>query len=490
MLFNSFEFLVFFPLVSIVYFVLAPRWRWLWVLGASCYFYMAFQPIYILILAGTITIDYFAGLFIAQSEGRRRKLYLIASIVANVGVLAFFKYFNFLNDNIRDLLAAGGTHWPVSHLDILLPIGLSFHTFQSLSYTIEVYRGRQTVERSFGIFALYVMFYPQLVAGPIERPQNLLRQFHTAIPFDHHRVRSGLVLMGWGFFKKVVIADRLAPFVNAVYDSPTGWPGISLLVATVFFAFQIYCDFSGYSDIALGSAQVMGFKLMKNFDAPYLSSSVGDFWRRWHISLSTWFRDYVYIPMGGSQSPRLQRYFNLLVTFLLSGLWHGASWTYVIWGGLNGLYLVIEQALGWAPSSHKDRQAAPWGVGRRFVGWAITFSAISLSWIFFRARTLSDAIYVVGHLGDGLGSVLFHLTDFPYLRFYVMMRQSKVEFFLAVALIGFLLTTEAWNRRVSLREVLERRSAPIRWVAYYALLMAVVFLGAFNSVQQFIYFQF
>ena len=490
MLFNSFEFLIFFPLVTVVYFVLAPRWRWFWVLGASCYFYMAFQPIYILILAGTITIDYFAGLLIAQSVGQRKKAYLIASIVANVGVLAFFKYFNFLNDNVRGILAEGGVSWPVSDLDILLPIGLSFHTFQSLSYTIEVYRGRQEVERRFGIFALYVMFYPQLVAGPIERPQNLLRQFHAAHPFDHQQVRSGLLLMLWGFFKKLVIADRLAPFVNAVYDSPTGWPGISLLVATFFFAFQIYCDFSGYSDIALGSAQVMGFRLMKNFDSPYLSSSVGDFWRRWHISLSSWFRDYVYIPLGGSHSPRLRRYSNLLVTFLLSGLWHGASWTYVIWGGLNGLYLVIEQALGWAPPSHKGRQAAPWGVGRRFVGWAITFSAICLSWIFFRARTLSDAVYIVRHLGDGLGSVLLHLTDLPYIRFYVMMRQSKTEFLLAVTLIALLLATEAWNRRVPLRELLERRAAPIRWVAYYALVMAVVFLGAFNSVQQFIYFQF
>ena len=490
MLFNSFEFLVFFPIVTAVYFVLVPRWRWLWVLAASCYFYMAFRPVYILILAGTITVDYFAGLLIERAQGPTRKWWLVASIVANVGVLAFFKYFNFLNDNAHAAAAAVGSQWPVPHLSILLPIGLSFHTFQSLSYTIEVYRGRQVAERRFGIFALYVMFYPQLVAGPIERPQNLLRQFHEAHPFDHAQVRSGLLLMAWGMFKKVVIADRLAPFVNTVYDSPAGWPGISLLVATFFFAFQIYCDFSGYSDIALGSAQVMGFRLMRNFDSPYLSTSVGDFWRRWHISLSSWFRDYVYIPLGGSHSPRVRRYINLLVTFLLSGLWHGANWTYVIWGGLNGLYLVIEQVLGWAPSSRKERQQVAWGPLRKVVGWVITFSAICLSWIFFRARTLHDALYVVRHLGDGLGSVWSHATDLPYIRFYVMMRQSKSEFLLATSLIVLLMATEAINRKVPLRATLESKPTPIRWFAYYGLVAAVIFLGAFNSVQQFIYFQF
>lgn len=490
MLFNSFEFLLFFPLVTFVYFVLTPKYRWIWLLGASCYFYMAFQPIYILILAGTITIDYFAGLLIERSEGARRRQYLIASIVANVGVLAFFKYFNFLNGNVRDALAVAGMAWPVPQLDMLLPIGLSFHTFQSLSYTIEVYRGRQKAERSFGIFALFVMFYPQLVAGPIERPQNLLHRFHEVIPFDHARVRAGLLLMGWGLFKKVVIADRLAPFVGAVYDSPAGWPGISLILATVFFAIQIYCDFSGYSDIALGSAQVMGFQLMKNFDAPYLSTSVGNFWRHWHISLSSWFRDYVYIPLGGSHAIKGRRYANLLTTFLLSGLWHGASWTYVIWGGLNGLYLVVEQAIGWAPSSHRERQTLPWGPGRKFLGWLITTSAICFAWIFFRARTVGDAFLIVSHLGHGLLTLPSHITDLPFIRSFVMMRQSKTDFFLSIALILGLMAVEAINRHTSLRAYVERQPRVFRWAVYYGLICAIAFLGAFNSVQQFIYFQF
>ena len=263
MLFNSLHFLLFFPIVTTGYFLCPHRYRWLLLLLASCYFYLVFRPIYILILFFTILVDYFAGLLIEQSQGRRRRLYLIASICANVGVLAIFKYYNFIAHSLESLTSALSLSLPTPPLlNILLPIGLSFHTFQSLSYTIEVYRGRQRAERFIGIFALYVMFYPQLVAGPIERPQNLLHQFREKHFFDAVRVSAGLQLMLWGFFKKVVIADRLAPFVNTVYDNPHGYTGVSFIVATVCFAFQIYCDFSGYSDIALGSAQVMGFSLM------------------------------------------------------------------------------------------------------------------------------------------------------------------------------------------------------------------------------------
>ncbi|MDT7604999.1 MAG: alginate O-acetyltransferase complex protein AlgI, partial [Acidobacteriota bacterium] len=351
MLFNSLHFLIFFPVVTTLFFVLPHRLRWAMLLAASCYFYMVFKPLYILILAFTIIVDYTAGILIEDAKGRRRKAYLVASICANVGVLAFFKYYNFLNGSLREALGALHLAAPVPPLlHILLPIGLSFHTFQSLSYTIEVYRGRHPAERHAGIFALYVMFYPQLVAGPIERPQNLLHQFHERHYFDYPRVVAGLQLMLWGMFKKVVIADRLSPFVNLVYDDPHSYRGVSFIVATIFFAFQIYCDFSGYSDIALGAAQVMGFTLMKNFDRPYFSKSISEFWKRWHISLSTWFRDYVYLSLGGNRVSRPRWYFNLFFTFLVSGLWHGANWTYVIWGALNGVYLIAEivwrQAVG------------------------------------------------------------------------------------------------------------------------------------------------
>ena len=342
MLFNSFNFFIFFPVVTTLYFLLPHRFRWALLLGASCFFYISFIPAYILILALTILVDYYAVIQIDKSQGRRRKLFLIFSIVITCVILFIFKYFNFFNSNISSLAAFLHWNYPIKYLNIILPIGLSFHTFQSLSYVIEVYRGNQKPEKHFGIYALYVMFYPQLVAGPIERPQNLLHQFWEKHSFDYENARTGLMMMLWGLFKKVVIADRLSVYVNAVYDHPHQFTGLPVILATIFFAFQIYCDFSGYSDIAIGAARVMGFRLMTNFSYPYSSQSIGEFWKRWHISLSTWFKDYVYISLGGNRVSIRRLYFNLLITFLISGLWHGANWTFVIWGGLNGLYLIVE----------------------------------------------------------------------------------------------------------------------------------------------------
>ena len=387
MLFNSLHFVYFFIIVTTAYFMLPHKYRWQLLLGASCYFYMAFLPIYILILGFTIVIDYFAGIYIENTEGSKRRLYLIISLIANIGVLAVFKYFNFLNDNLSLLLNSVGYHNSIPNLSILLPIGLSFHTFQAMSYTIEVYRGNQKAERHFGIYALYVMFYPQLVAGPIERPQNILHQFYEKHKFDYKQVTDGLKLMAWGLFKKVVIADRLASTVNRVYDNPTDFEGLALIVATVFFAIQIYCDFSGYSDIAIGSAQVMGYKLMKNFDRPYFSKSISEFWKRWHISLSTWFRDYLYISLGGNRVSKGRLYFNLMVTFLISGLWHGANWTYVIWGGLNGLYLVIELWISKPLSKLVEfLKLNRFPFLLNFIKTGFTFSLICLTWVFFRAK--------------------------------------------------------------------------------------------------------
>jgi len=345
MLFNSFSFLIFFPIVTAVFFILPHRFRWVWLLATSCFFYMFFIPAYILILFITILIDYTAGILIERTQGRKRKIYLAVSIISTCLVLFIFKYYNFFIDNfnsIADLL-----HWNYSLnvLMIILPIGLSFHTFQSLSYVIEVYRGRVKAEKHFGIYSLFVMFYPQLVAGPIERPQNMLPQFYEKKKFDYERAVSGLRQMLLGLFKKIFIADRLAVLVGGVYASPADFHGFPLIFATILFAFQIYCDFSGYSDIALGSARVMGFKLMDNFDRPYFARSIGDFWRRWHISLSSWFRDYVYIPLGGSRVPKIYWTLNVLIVFLISGLWHGANWTYVVWGGLHGVFIIGESAM-------------------------------------------------------------------------------------------------------------------------------------------------
>jgi alginate O-acetyltransferase complex protein AlgI len=294
MLFNSLQFIFFFIVVTLAYFSLPHRGRIWLLLLASCYFYAVFKPIYILILFVTIVVDYFAGILIADATGKKRKWLLILSLITNIGFLAYFKYYNFLNTNLAIILSKFDTPTPFAFLDFALPIGLSFHTFQAMSYTIEVYRGNQKAEKDFTIYALYVMFYPQLVAGPIERPQNLLWQFHSYFKYDFGNLKEGLMRIAWGMFKKVVIADRLALVVDYCYDNPQDHNGLTLLIGTIFFTFQIYCDFSGYSDIALGTARAMGFKLMENFDTPYFSTSISEFWRRWHISLSGWFRDYIY----------------------------------------------------------------------------------------------------------------------------------------------------------------------------------------------------
>ena len=341
MLFNSIHFLFFFLFVTTLYFILPYSKRWILLLLSSCYFYMAFVPIYILILGGTILIDYFAGIWIENAPSNKKKRYLIISLIANIGVLIVFKYYNFFNENLTFLLKGFALDNPIPYLHILLPIGLSFHTFQAMSYTIEVYRGNQTAEKHFGIYSLYVMFYPQLVAGPIERPQNILHQFRQKFDFDYERVTSGLRLMAWGIFKKVVIADRLAIVVDNVFYHPTSFNSLSLFIASIFFTFQIFCDFSGYSDVAIGAARVLGYDLMRNFNMPYNSKSIKEFWSKWHISLSTWFKDYVYIPLGGNRVSIPRWYLNLFVIFLLSGIWHGANWTFVVWGGLHATYQIF-----------------------------------------------------------------------------------------------------------------------------------------------------
>jgi len=332
MLFNSCQFAVFFLLVTAVYFMVPHRVRRAWLLLASCYFYMVFVPKYLLILFTLILVDYAAGLMLERASNQsRKKLILFVSLVSNVGILALFKYFNFASAQISSLVSAFGVQVHAPHLSWVLPIGLSFHTFQSMSYTIEVYRGTQRAERNLALYALYVLIYPQMVAGPIERPQNLLPQLRKEVVFDYSRVTSGLKLMLWGLFKKVVIADNMALLVAAPYQNPELYHGWPLIVATYAFAIQIFCDFSGYSDIARGAARVMGFELMQNFNLPYYASSIGEFWKRWHISLSTWFRDYVYIPLGGNRAGQSRTLINILVVFLLSGLWHGADLAFLFW---------------------------------------------------------------------------------------------------------------------------------------------------------------
>jgi alginate O-acetyltransferase complex protein AlgI len=499
MLFNSLQFFVFFPIVTAGYFVLPHRFRWFWLLAASCYFYMAFIPAFILILCFTITVDYFAGIFIEESQGKRRKMFLLASIFANVGALAFFKYFNFLNTNLAELAGLLHLNYPIPFLRIILPIGLSFHTFQSLAYTIEVYRGKQKAERKFGILALYVLFYPQLVAGPIERPQNLIHQFYEEHVFDYKRVTDGLKLMLWGFFKKMVIADRLAHLANPVFDHPHDYQGPLLLLGTIAFAYQIYCDFSGYTDIAIGAARVMGFRLMKNFDTPYCSKSISEMWRRWHISLSTWFRDYLYISMGGNRVPRWRWFINLFVTFVVSGFWHGANWTFIIWGGLHGFYLVFSI---WT-ETFREKFNHVIGLDRvswllRFIQVASTFGLVCFAWIFFRANSLSDATYIITHLFSGydpntLGLILEQLkatlgTNFQLKILLPNLTPAQILFIVAVEVL-FLELVQLFQRRLSLIQVVAAKPLLVRWSVYYVMIFFILLFGVFEQ-SKFIYFQF
>lgn len=476
MLFNSIQFILFFIIVTGLYFVLPYKSRWSLLLVSSCYFYMAFVPVYILILGFTIIIDYFAGIWIENSSGPNRKILLTASLVSNIGVLAFFKYFNFINENLTYLLQSLGFSNPVPFLSILLPIGLSFHTFQAMSYTIEVFRGHQKAERHFGIYSLYVMFYPQLVAGPIERPQNLLHQFREEHDFEYTRIVEGLKLMLWGFFKKLVIADRLAIYVNAVYNNPTEHSGTTLILATIFFAFQVYCDFSGYSDIAIGAARVMGFKLMDNFKRPFFSLSISDFWRRWHISLSTWFRDYLYISMGGSRVSVSRRYFNLFFVFLICGLWHGADWNYVAWGAITGFYIVfaiITQNLRKRINKLIGIEKLP--KLNYFFQVVITFLLFCFSLIFFRANNLSESFIIIQKIFTSGGPLFYDTISILGYSFMGILLLLLIE-----------IKQEFYQGRFSF---FNNKNWVVRYASYSFILVLIVLFGVFDG-GQFIYFQF
>lgn len=473
MLFNSIHFAVFFVVVTTLYFLLPHKYRWMMLLAASCYFYMAFIPVYILILGFTIIVDYFAGILLETTEGRKRKYWLIASLVANIGVLAVFKYYNFLNDNLSLLLNSVGYQNHIPQLGILLPIGLSFHTFQAMSYTIEVYRGHQKAERNFGIYSLYVMFYPQLVAGPIERPQNLIHQFYEKHYFEYERVVEGLKQMLWGLFMKLVIADRLAIYVNAVYNNADQHGGKTLALATIFFAFQIYCDFAGYSNIAIGAAKVMGFKLMTNFNRPYFSRSISEFWKRWHISLSTWFKDYLYISLGGNRVSIPRWYINLFLVFTISGLWHGANWTYIIWGALNGFYLVFaivsEQ---WRKKLSKliflDRVPRINNV----LQIIMTFVLACFAWIFFRANTTQEAFTIVQRIFSVGGPLLM---AHAFYAFFAVSLLLSIEILQEIKIMSII--PAKYHYRY------------IEHFKYASLVILILYLGVFNG-DQFIYFQF
>lgn len=476
MSFISPEYVIFFCTVIPFFFWLPHRYRWLLLLMTSYFFYGYGSIRYVPILMFTTLVDYTAAITIQRSKDERaRRLGLMVSLSMNLGVLFFFKYFNFFNQSVASVF--GFT--PLTH-HLILPIGISFYTFQSMAYVIDVYRRKLDAEADLGIFATFVVFFPQLVAGPINRATHLLPQFHIKKFFNDDRTVAGLQLILWGFFKKVVIADRVAIYVNAVYNHVDNYSGLPLILATFFFAFQIYCDFSGYSDIAIGTAKILGFDLMQNFRQPYLSQSIREFWSRWHISLSTWFRDYLYIPLGGNRVSLWRNLLNLFIVFVVSGLWHGAAWTFVIWGMLHGLGVVLVTLLRQIKIDLVP--GTSWGMVLLRV--LITFIFVDFAWIFFRANSFADAQYVVSHLFVFNGSDIFA-------PFAGALLGNQVEFYISFALIAFLLFIDVINARIPLENIFARLALIPRWGAYWLLGAIVIFSGLYGSgAATFIYFQF
>lgn len=433
---------------------------------------MVLIPEYILILALTIAVDYFAGIQIEKSRGRTKKFWLWSSVIVTCLILFFFKYLDFFWQTVgpNDRSKFG---W-------LLPIGLSFHTFQSLSYVIEVYRGQQKAERHFGIYALYVLFFPQLVAGPIERPQNLLPQMRRRREFDVARVSSGLRLMLWGMFLKTVVADRLAVVVDFVYAGLKSAPPDAVLIAAIFFAFQIYADFQGYTSIARGAARVLGFELIPNFDRPYASASVTEFWRRWHMSLSSWFRDYVYIPLGGSRRGHARNFLNLMVTFTVSGLWHGANWTFVFWGALNGLFVAVERAFGFSENRLRPLKRV------------YAFVAILITWVFFRSANLTEGFFVVKQLPLGAWAFVSRVVSLRMdPEFFASLGVGPIEFAIAVLCVVLVESLQVFEKP-DWGERMKFWAGPLRWMAYVAFTGFVIYSWMFfpQDKKPFIYFQF
>lgn len=494
MLFNSLDFLIFFPIVVLVYFIIPKKIRYVWLLIASYYFYMCWNAQYALLIGVSTLITYLSGLFLWKLNSvPLKKLVVAISFISNLGILVFYKYFDFILDNINVVLSKMNAQIVDNPFDILLPVGISFYTFQALSYTVDVYRKDIEAERNPLKYALFVSFFPQLVAGPIERSKNLLNQMkniENIKVWNYDRVANGVVLMVWGLFQKMVIADRISIFVDAVYDKLYVVGSIETIFAAIGFSIQIYCDFAAYSTIAIGAAKVMGVELMENFDTPYFAASIKEFWRRWHISLSTWFRDYLYIPMGGNRKGTLRKYFNLMVTFLVSGLWHGASWNYVIWGGLHGFYQIIGEVL--APVRKKIIKLCQVNekvFSFKFGQILFTFSLTTLTWVFFRAETLKEALYFFERMFTRWNPwVFFNEGLYNY-----GLDRVEVNILFVALIVMFLVEILKYLKNKVISDFLMEQNLWFRWVVVIGMVVAILVYGqygiAFDS-NQFIYFQF
>ncbi len=484
MTFNSWEFLIFYPIVALLYFALPKKLKWPMLLIASYYFYMFYQAELIFLIVATTFISWLASNIIERTENVRvKKLMLTLTLVVCLGVLFFYKYFNFLAGSVVSIINLLGGETPPVVLNLILPVGISFYTFQTLSYVIDVYRGDIKTERNFFFYALFVSFFPQLVAGPIERPDNLIPQLKETHPWNNENALKGAKHMIVGFFKKICVADLISVYVNSVYNDVESATGLGIIIATALFAVQIYCDFSGYTDIATGCARIMGIKLMKNFDHPYMATTVKEFWSRWHISLSTWFKDYLYIPLGGNRCSKPRHLFNLFVVFLVSGLWHGAAWTYVVWGALHGIYQIVGTLTYKTRNRILERLHIP--VKSAFVMWTrriITFALVGVSWLFFRANSMSDAVSLIGTLFGGWA---------PLAETLEAMGLGAVEIITVVASIAVLIMIDRLLTHDDSKDGSDTIVARGSFVYYvWIILLVWTLLLSKDMASTFIYFQF
>ena len=496
MLFNSLGFLFFLPAVFILYWILPKKYRNIALLLMSYYFYFSCNAKYTLILIATTAVTYFAGLRLSEcTVEKKKKAYLVAGIIITAGILAFFKYFDFISVSITDFFNLFGLGLNEFTLKLVQPIGISFYTFQSISYIADVYKGKTTAEKNPLLFALYISFFPQIISGPIARTNDLLPQFKEQRDFDYDNAALGLRIMLWGYFKKLIVADTLGRYVDLIYANVPYYFGMTFIVASLMYTFQIYCDFSGYSEIALGTAKLFNIDLSVNFKASYLSRSVKEFWSRWHISLSTWFRDYVYIPLGGSRCSQWRTNLNLVLTFLVSGLWHGANWTFIFWGGLHGLYQVGEKYAvrlfkgrkGDKPKEAEGGRLTFKTALKNFLLWLITFNVVSILWIFFRASSIQDALFIVTHLHNG---VIFHFAA-SWEKMMIDMGLNAVDIWKLAAFLTLIMVYDFFSLKRDLMVEFKKLPVVPRWLVYTVLTSFIIVLRLYSGIKQsFIYFNF
>ena len=474
MVFNSIQFAIFLPIVFGLYWVTAPRHRWAVLLASSYVFYGFCGVKYLALLLAVTLIAYTAGRVLERSgDTKFRKLCLTGAVVAMLIFLFFYKYFNFFSQSITGVLGLFGCIRDPFLIRVVLPVGISFYIFTAISYVADVYRNKIPMEHHLGKFALYIAFFPCLLSGPIERADNLLPQIRNPREFDYDLAVYGLREILVGCLKKMVVADRLAAYANTVFSNVGEHSGFILILAVLCYTVQIYCDFSGYSDMAIGVAKLFGISLRPNFRSPYSALSIKEFWGRWHISLSSWFRDYVYIPLGGNRVGAFRHKMNLMLTFLVSGLWHGSSWNFIIWGGIHGAVQILESCFG-------KKKKAP-----AFFRWLGMMVIVSAAWVFFRANTLADALYVFAHCLDGIGSLPSYLmngiTGFGLGMFDLLLTSAATAIWLAV---------EFLSRKEDFPTALAAMAKPVRWVIYLVLILTVIFLTPVVSDSGFLYFQF